>query len=280
MLAVDTAAIERAAELAHRWSVSVDESFETPTSVVSYGRRDGRAVVLKVVKRPGDEWRSGQIASAFGGNGFVRVLEYVEGAMLLDRLEPGTPLTTLTCSGSDDDATAIVADVIAAMSPGHAPEWCPTVSDWGGSFARYLAEGDTQIPRTLVMRAATIFTDLCASQRHVRLLHGDLQHYNVLHDRALGWVAIDPKGVVGELECELGASLRNPVERPDIFTDPATIERRLRVLSSRLSLDRERITRWAFAQAVLSLIWGVEDGHAIASDDATFQLIAALESML
>jgi streptomycin 6-kinase len=91
MLAVDTAAIERAAELAHRWSVSVDESFETPTSVVSYGRRDGRAVVLKVVKRPGDEWRSGQIASAFGGNGFVRVLEYVEGAMLLDRLEPGTP---------------------------------------------------------------------------------------------------------------------------------------------------------------------------------------------
>ena len=42
------------------------------------------------------------------------------------------------------------------------------------------------------------------------LLHGDLQHYNVLLDKDRGWVAIDPKGVVGELEYEVGALLRNP----------------------------------------------------------------------
>jgi streptomycin 6-kinase len=45
----------------------------------------------------------------------------------------------------------------------------------------------------------------------VRLLHGDLQHYNVLLDRKRGWLAIDPKGVVAEGEFELGAALRNPI---------------------------------------------------------------------
>src|SRR5215210_6485447 len=97
-------AVERGAELARRWSVTLDESFETPTSVVSYGRRAGRAVVLKVVKQPGDEWQSGEIVNAFGGTGFVRVLEHADGAMLLDRLDPGTPLTSLTCNGRDDEA--------------------------------------------------------------------------------------------------------------------------------------------------------------------------------
>lgn len=63
------------------------------------------------------------------------------------------------------------------------------------------------------------------------LLHGDLHHYNVRFDRDHGWNAIDPKGVVGEFEYEVGALLRNPIKQPEIFTDPATIERRIKILS-------------------------------------------------
>jgi streptomycin 6-kinase len=268
---------DRGAELTRDWRVTVDESFETPSSVISYGRRDDRPVVLKVVKQRGDEWRSGEVLDAFAGRGVARVYEYVDGAMLLERLEPGTSLAELACTGGDDQATNILADVIASMSPGDPPAVCPTVADWGRAFARYLATGDTQIPEALVRRAARVYDDLCESQGPTRLLHGDLQHYNILRDREREWVAIDPKGVVGELEYELGASLRNPAERPEVFTDSATIERRLRVFSSRLSVDRERITRWAFAQAVLSLVWGVEDGYAITPDNPMFQLIAVLE---
>ena len=71
-----------------------------------------------------------------------------------------------------------------------------------------------------------MYVDLSGSQRSTRLLHGDLQHYNVLFDTDRGWLAIDPKGVVGELEHEIGAVLRNPDERPDLFLSSSVIERR------------------------------------------------------
>jgi streptomycin 6-kinase len=276
----DTNAFDRGAELARRWRVSVGDQFETASSVVTYGRREDQGVVLKVIKRRGDEWHSGEVLSAFGGRGVVRVLEHVEGAMLLERLDPGTSLADVAFNGRDDEATAIVANVIRSMSPDRAPATCPTVGDWGRGFAGYLASGDTQLPRDLVRRAARVYEDLCGSQRDARLLHGDLQHYNVLRDRERGWVAIDPKGVVGELEYELGAALRNPTERPDLFTNPTTIEKRVSAMSAALSLDAGRVVSWAFAQAVLSVIWGVEDGYAIAADNAELRLASVLEPMV
>ena len=69
------------------------------------------------------------------------------------------------------------------------------------------------------------------------LLHGDLQHYNVLFDNERGWVAIDPKGVVGEWEYEVGPLLRNPVEQPELFANPAIINRRLELLTTLLPLN-------------------------------------------
>ena len=270
----------RYAELAGRWGVRIDESFETAGSVIGYGMRDSRSVVLKVVKRPNDEWKSGAVVHAFGGRGMVRVLEHADGAALFERIIPGTALVELTRCGRDDHATEILADVIAAMSRTVAPPWCPTVTDLGRGFAWYLTTADTQIPLPLVRRASAIYTELCETQRETQLLHGDLQHYNILDDRERGWIAIDPKGVVGEVEFELGAALRNPTERPDVFADAATIERRVRVLSTRLNLDADRVLRWGFAQAVLSAIWHVEDGDTIPTDSTPLALAAAIELMM
>src|SRR5687767_7494374 len=242
----------RAEECARGWSVLVDRTVETESSLINYGHRDGRPVVLKVVKRENDEWHSGAFVAAFGGRGFVRAIEHMAGAVLLERLDPGHPLVELATSGRDDEATGILAGVIAAMSPGPAPEGCPTVHDWALAFVRYRESGDTQIPRDLVVHAERVYLELCESQRAPRLLHGDLQHYNVLYDRERGWVAIDPKGVVGELEYELGAAMRNPAEQPALFTDAAVVRSRLRRLCGALGLDFDRALAWTYAQAVLS----------------------------
>ena len=123
---------------------------------------------------------------------------------------------------------------------------------------------------SLVLHAEQVYLELCDSQRAPRLLHGDLHHYNVLRDRERGWLAIDPKGVIGELEYELGAILRNPGELPGLFTDELVIRSRLDRLCSTLGLDLERALRWGFAQAVLSAIWEIEDGHAL---DASRQVL-------
>lgn len=264
---------------AAEWNVTLDEVRETATSVVGFGVRDGRRVVLKLMKAD-DELHSGAVLRAFGGDGAVRVLESEVGVVLLERLDPGEELVNLVRRGGDDEATTILAHVIAKLAHHSAPAECPTVADWGRGFERYVRSGDAQIPPDLIREAQLLYHDLAASQRTTMLLHGDLQHYNVLFDNQRGWVAIDPKGVVGELEYEVGALLRNPVELPELFTNRATVERRLKILTTHLPLDYTRALNWAFAQAVLSAIWTVEDDHTLEPSNSALQLARVLKPML
>lgn len=265
---------------ARSWDTALEAVFETEGSLIGHGRRRGRGVILKLVKQPGDEWRSGHVLAAFGGIGVVRVFEQADGAMLLERLDPGTSLTALALDGRDAEATSVLAGVIGAMSPSPSVTGFPTVHGWALGFERYRAAGNDRVPRHLVVEAERTYLALCASQASPRLLHGDLHHYNVLFDRHRGWVAIDPKGVVGEIEYEIGAALRNPVELPELFTDPATIERRLACFGSVLGIDVGRALGWSFAQAVLSCIWSIEDGHTVSIGDPDIQLAESMRAML
>ncbi|HEV2827742.1 MAG TPA: aminoglycoside phosphotransferase family protein [Pyrinomonadaceae bacterium] len=292
--------LDRTQRHAREWGVNIESTVETETSVIVFGTRelitsgrvDHQPVVLKVVKQPGDEWHSGEVLAAFAGKGVLHVYEHAPGAVLLERLRPGTSLLDLTLNGRDDDATSILASVIQQMSSCEslsedeltklrAPlQHCPTVRDWASGFERYLAGGDKQIPDCLVAAGQRVFLGLCESQRQPRLLHGDLQHYNVLLDSTRGWLAIDPKGVFGEIEYEVGAVLRNPVDWPELFLSRSTIEKRLEQFTTILNLDYERALRWGFAQAVLSAIWEVEDGHVLETIDPILKLAEVMRSML
>jgi streptomycin 6-kinase len=265
---------------AAEWNVTLEETRETATSVLGFGVRDCRAVVLKLTKQAADEQHSGVMLRAFDGDGAVRVYESEVGAVLLERLDPGEELVNLVRRGGDDEATTIVAQVIAKLANHTPPAECPTVADWGRGFERYVRSGDAQIPYGLVKQGQAVYDQLTFSQRTTMLLHGDLQHYNVLFDRERGWIAIDPKGVVGELEYEVGALLRNPGELPEFFTNRATIERRLEILTTLLSIDPTRALRWTFAQAVLSAIWTFEDEHIVEPNNLALQLARALRPML
>ena len=278
----DEDAQERLVERAGAWRVVVDEVFETVTSLVAYGRCGSRAVVLKIVKQQGDEWESGDVLKAFDANGMVRTYEHVPGAILMERLSPGNSLVDLAISDRDEEATAVVAAVIDAIATSRdaGSHACPTVQDWGRGFDKYLATADESISRDLVSEAHHMFEELCQSMSNARLLHGDLQHSNILFDEERGWVAIDPKGVIGEIEYEIGAALRNPREAPLVFTSPATIERRIRQLSNALELEPRRVLNWAFAQAVLSAIWVIEDGGQLEANDPTIALAETTRRML
>jgi hypothetical protein len=154
-------AIERLEERAREWGVSIDQSIETEGSLIAFGCRDRQRVVLKVVKHRGDEWRSGEVLSAFAGRGVARVYEYVGGSLLLERLDPGDSLAQLALGGRDDEATAILADVVRAMgeprnvsSSATAEEWgiassTPTFSSTGS------AAGSRWIPRASSPRSST-----------------------------------------------------------------------------------------------------------------------------
>ncbi len=263
------------------WRLDIVESFETETSVISYATRNGQSLVLKVIKQPGDdEWNAGEVVSVFAGNGMVRVYEHTAGAMLLERLQPGGSLVQMALDGRDQEATEILAGVIEKMSASKIPDGVPTNTAWGRGFERYLVSNDTQVPKDLVESAQQVFADLAKTQSRTRLLHGDLHHYNVLFDTHRGWVAIDPKGVIGELEFEIGAVLRNPIERPELFLAPPVIERRLNQFAKQLNLNYERTLAWAFAQAVLSAIWYVEEGVEVNAANPALRLAKIMQPML
>jgi streptomycin 6-kinase len=154
-----------------------------------------------------------------------------------------------------------------------------TAEEWAAGFDRHLASGDGRIPAAFVEEARDRYMNLARTQASVRLLHGDLQHYNILFDAERGWVAIDPKGVVAEAEFELAAALRNPHDMPELYGMRA-IERRVGHVVDTLRLDGERVLAWTFAQAVLSAIWTIEDERELDPAAPAMLVARAAHSLL
>ena len=271
--------LEQLSSKAAAWNVAIAEIRETEGSVLGFGLSNGNRVVLKVSSLS-DEKNSGTVLEAFQGAGIVRVHKSDHGAVLLERLDPATELVELVLSGRDDEATHILASTIGLMANHEPPPGCPTLFDWARAFDRYIGEqSGGPISLQLVREAESVYRNLALSQRQTMLLHGDLHHYNVLFDSSRGWIAIDPKGVVGELEYELGTIIRNPVELPDFYISRAIVERRLKQLTDALRLDYDRALRWSFAQAVLSAIWGLEDGFTVTADHPSLRLAEVIRHM-
>ena len=107
--------------------------------------------------------------------------------------------------------------------------------------------------------AESLASDLVISTNEKFVLHGDLHHDNILSDTDQRWIAIDPKGVIGDAEYEIGAFMRN---RIDVDTDDGLktlIGRRVDQFSEELQLDHQRVRDWALVHSVLSAWWSFED---------------------
>ncbi len=237
-------------------------------------RQDGVPAVLKL-SFPGDEEFLTEAAAltSFGGRGICRLLELdpTLGAMLLERLQPGRPLTAVE---NDEEATALAANVMKNLRRPVPPDHgFPTVSDWARGFERLRSRfdgGTGPMPEDLVGKAETLFAGLLASEGERFLLHGDLHHENILSAGGGSWLAIDPKGVVGEAAYESAALLHNPVGALDGPDPRGLLERRLDVLSEELGPGRTRVRAYGLAQAVLAAYWSLEDGGRVWDEALTF----------
>ncbi|MBI4475166.1 MAG: hypothetical protein HY646_21050, partial [Acidobacteria bacterium] len=100
---------DRLKKASEKWNVVIEDTYETPTSVLAFGTRVNRPVVLKVMRDIGDEWRCGEVLNAFDGKGMVRAYEFDEGEVLIERLRPAILLATLPLQARDEEATMILA---------------------------------------------------------------------------------------------------------------------------------------------------------------------------
>lgn len=270
-------------DLARQWSLTLMPPFESLSYnyVAPAVRADGSDVVLKAGVPNRELLTEIEALRLYDGCGIVRLLDADadRGALLLERLKPGTQLVSVV---DDERATTIAAQIMQQLwRPVPADHPFPTIARWAAGFERLRAQfdgGSGPLPGDLVERAERLFAELLASMAEPVLLHGDLHHYNILAAQRQPWLALDPKGVVGEPAYEVGALLRNPF--PQILSIPQpgrVLARRVAQLAAELEFDRERLLGWSVAQAVLSAWWTLEDhGHGWETGIACARLLASL----
>jgi streptomycin 6-kinase len=246
-------------EFSDTWSLALGNPFPdlSFSYVVPATRADGERCVLKLGE-PNLELSAGVQALRFwNGRGAVRLLEAApdQGAMLLERIDPGTMLLSLS-EEDDEAATRVVARLCQELwhrppPAGNAIE----LASWFSSLLTFEQEpGEGAFPPTLLAHGQRVAEELLTSTGSPVLLHGDLHHFNVLHSDQRGWLAIDPKSLVGDAAFEVAGFLRNPVLLPASVVAP-----RLDIFAYDLGLDRSRILKWCVAEASLNACWSIED---------------------
>jgi streptomycin 6-kinase len=251
-------------ESERRWDLRLEKPFSlTYNFVAPVQHADGRRLVIKMGVPNPELISEAHALHIFAGRGAVQLLasDLDLGILLLERLQPGLPLEKI----EDDEAATIIASQVMRRL------WRPVSGDheliflekWVAGLQRLRVEfsgGSGPFPEGLVRRAELQSSELLASTRSTVLLHGDLHHWNILSAGREPWLAIDPKGIIGDPAFEVGAWLLNPkpekLSRNDLKRQ---LVRRIDQFTDDLELDRQRVIGWGFVLAVLSAWWGYEE---------------------
>lgn len=195
---------------------------------------------------------------AYGGLGCVNILNHDDElcALLVQQLIPGTPLSSLFPDKDSDAAkiTAILIEKLHETSPSDKSVF-PTLKEW---FEVFNSPKVADLP--LLHKAKTLVKQLLQTSEKAILLHGDLHHDNILYNGASQWMAINPKGVLGERAYEISAFIINPINQ--ILADTnliSLLEKRISCFAKCLGLEPWRLRDWSFVHCVLAACWNVEE---------------------
>lgn len=248
------------ADYEERWEFKIQNPFDLSYNFVAPAiRNNGEEVVLKVVLSRKEFLAELETIKLMKGKVMVKLLEYDvdSGIMILERLSPGITLAEID---SDEEAAWIAAQIMKSLWVA-APEGTDiqTVTDRENSLKRITQNnpnGLKQISKEMLQEALQIFEQLNSQISNPYLLHGDLHHYNILKNGD-SWVAIDPKGLIGDREYDVIQYLLNKLPEKNV---KETIEKRIDIFVEELNLNKERILLRGFSHAVLSTCWTIEDG--------------------
>jgi streptomycin 6-kinase len=250
-----------------RWSLTKSTPVsETPRSWIYKVEQNGRNLAALKILKPvvvEEEGRGSRLLQWYGGDGAATVFDIHENTIFMEWLDGGT-LGDPVRAGRDDEGTIAIATVVSKL---HQPR-DPAPTDLQPLRERFQPLFDTDVrawphtARDLYARASGIALRLFDRPTAQIPLHGDLHHDNILtSDR--GWLAIDPKGVLGDPSYDLANVFINPVRANNMAAHPQRIASRVDILSQRLNYPRKRLLGWAAAHAALSACWDLADGQPI-----------------
>jgi streptomycin 6-kinase len=242
-----------------KWNVVPDgSSIDTASSWLIPVRRGAALAMLKVYKPTSDEQHGADYLKYIGGDGAVRVFEADDRALLMERAVGSRSLFDMAVKGGDVQSAEILADVVEQLHAPRTGRQIPrSLIPLEHQFASLLRRANEH---SLLQKCASVALNLLERQSDVIAIHGDLHHSNVLDGGTRGWLAIDPKGVIGERAYEVANLLSNPWPRGDIVHSTERMNCLARLYAARLKLNFNRVLAYSLAHAGLSASWDIDDG--------------------
>ncbi|MFE6778529.1 aminoglycoside phosphotransferase family protein [Streptomyces sp. NPDC057702] len=245
--------------------------------VVPVRRRDGESAVLKVsFPHPGNVHEPDAFAT-WGGRGAVLLYERADEhfAMMLERAQANT-----LAEVADGDEVARVAGRLSHRLAVPAPPDLPRLHDRADEWETRLRTDTRELPHGMprrVVDAALATVQELGRRQPETLVHGDLHARNVLRADREPWLAIDPKGYVGDPAYDAGALLTSRALPLLASGDlDGGLRRAVEVFAEAAGLDRVRVRRWAQLQAVQAAFWGRRHGFTVARGGPDRERIAQL----
>lgn len=264
-------------ELVSAWGCTIDGDITHGQVGVVVPVRDA---VLKVsFPHPGNDHEPDAF-EVWGGRGAVRLYERDDAryAMLLERVHP----STLAEQGQDG---VVIAGELHRQLTVPAPAGLPRLSEQADSWAEELwkdaADLDHPLPDSVVHAALAVVDEL-GRQQPETMVHGDFHPRNILRADRAPWLAVDPKGYVGDPAYDAAIFLRTRAYHLFLAGGRAAADllRHLRTeleqFAEASGLEAERIRRWTQLIAVQSSFGGRRHGFGRARNGSQLDQIVAL----
>ncbi len=231
---------------------------ETNSSRVYSVITGGEKVVLKLLTPAGisDEQDGAVVLRYWSGQGAIHLLRADDGAHLLEYVE-GKNLTEMVERGHDERATIIIAGVLNQLHGVNTqphPTGLRTLRQRFESLFTKAADDKQNGIASIFVRAARVAEELLAHPRDIRVLHGDIHHYNIRLSAQRGWLAFDPKGLVGERTYDAANTLCNP-DLPELVETEARLLKNASILAEHMGIEVSRILAFVYVYACLNASW-------------------------
>lgn len=249
------------AEIEGKWSLKVGKPFQNLSYhfVAPCVCADRSEAVLKIgfPEENSPVLGEAEMLKLYNGSGAVKFLRIDEKhlALLLEKLNPGKHLKNVF--QFDEAKSVVIAIEVLRKIRRKPPEKHNFIKleDWFKGFEKAL---NTNFPAQAVGKARKFYEELSTGESF--LIHGDFHHENILSATREPFLAIDPKGVVGQIGYEISVFLNNHAwwleddVRLREKLDDAVLK-----FSEAFEIEPQTLRKWAYAQDVLSAWWTFEE---------------------
>lgn len=194
--------------------------------------------VIKLSPNIKDSKRETEALRHFNGMGMVKLLAAYDNIIIMERAEPGIILEK-----NNPRSIEIACNCLTKLHSANTnfnKSYFPTIEEWLKPI-----DLEWNYNPDIIRQARKYKEELLPQYNKRILLHGDLHHDNILK-HGNGYVAIDPKGLIGD-----------PIN--DMWNLVTDFEQDTIYIANHFNYKLSDIRKWYFIHLVLAICWGFED---------------------